>query len=87
MAMKIHGSPHSTATMRALAAAYEKDVDFEFVPVDMASGAHKQQPFLSLNVCFTALLLLHRLHLKTTVLFGSLSLFNIEVKLWSFVKV
>jgi len=54
--MKIYGSPFSTATMRALAAAYEKNVDFQFVPVDMASGAHKQHPFLSLNVCFIALL-------------------------------
>lgn len=49
MAVKIHGSPFSTATMRVLAAAYEKELDFEFVLVDMASGAHKQQPFLSLN--------------------------------------
>ncbi|KAI4339477.1 hypothetical protein MLD38_024419 [Melastoma candidum] len=47
--MKLHGSPISTATMRALAALYEKDFDFEFCLVDMKSGAHKSPAFLSLN--------------------------------------
>lgn len=28
---------------------YEKDLDFELVPVNMSTGAHKQEPFLSLN--------------------------------------
>lgn len=39
----------STATMRVLAALYEKDLQFELIPVDMRVGAHKQEPFLSLN--------------------------------------
>lgn len=41
--------PISPNVMRALAAAYEKELEFEYVPLDMNSGAHKQQPFLSLN--------------------------------------
>nr|BAM21532.1 glutathione S-transferase-like protein [Dianthus caryophyllus] len=47
--IKVHGSPISTATLRALAVLHEKNVDFEFVFVDMKSGAHKQPHFLSLN--------------------------------------
>ncbi|KAL9235777.1 hypothetical protein vseg_010513 [Gypsophila vaccaria] len=49
MAIKVHGNPMSTATLRVLAALHEKQLDFEFVPVDMRAGAHKQEPFLSLN--------------------------------------
>ncbi|KMS95630.1 hypothetical protein BVRB_006410 [Beta vulgaris subsp. vulgaris] len=49
MAIKIHGSPFSGATLRVVAAAHEKEVDFEFVPVDLRSGVHKQYPFLALN--------------------------------------
>ncbi|GLU07406.1 hypothetical protein SLE2022_243660 [Rubroshorea leprosula] len=48
-AIKVHGSVLSTATQRVLACLYEKELEFEFVPVDMKSGAHKQEPFLSLN--------------------------------------
>ncbi|KAM7495891.1 hypothetical protein LguiA_020305 [Lonicera macranthoides] len=47
--MKLHGSPISTATMRVLAVLHEKDVDFEFVPINMATGEHKSPAFLSLN--------------------------------------
>ncbi|KAL0711456.1 hypothetical protein Bca4012_018434 [Brassica carinata] len=47
--IKVHGVPMSTATMRVLAALYEKELDFELIPVDMRAGAHKQEPFLSLN--------------------------------------
>ncbi|KAK9726279.1 hypothetical protein RND81_05G203500 [Saponaria officinalis] len=49
MAIKVYGSPISTATLRAVAALHEKDIAFEFVVVDMKSGAHKQEPFISLN--------------------------------------
>ncbi|XP_047334872.1 glutathione S-transferase APIC-like [Impatiens glandulifera] len=49
MALKVHGSPISSATQRALAAVMEKQLEFELVPVDMASGAHKKEPFISLN--------------------------------------
>ncbi|KAJ0239964.1 Glutathione S-transferase F8 [Hirschfeldia incana] len=47
--IKVHGVPMSTATMRVLAALYEKELEFELLPVDMRAGAHKQEPFLSLN--------------------------------------
>lgn len=49
MGIKIHGSPFSTATLRAVAVVEEKGLDYEFVNVDMKSGAHKQEPFISLN--------------------------------------
>ncbi|KAH9615626.1 hypothetical protein KSS87_011779 [Heliosperma pusillum] len=49
MAVKVHGSPISTATLRAVVALYEKEIDFEFVTVDMKSGAHKHPQFLALN--------------------------------------
>ncbi|KAI4326469.1 hypothetical protein MLD38_031782 [Melastoma candidum] len=48
-ALKLHGSPISTATMRVLAGLHEKGLEFEFSPVDMSIGAHKLQPYLSLN--------------------------------------
>ncbi|GKV04926.1 hypothetical protein SLEP1_g17013 [Rubroshorea leprosula] len=47
--IKVHGAVYSTATQRVSACLYEKEVEFELVPVDMSTGAHKQQPFLSLN--------------------------------------
>ncbi|KAK8639569.1 hypothetical protein V6N13_137944 [Hibiscus sabdariffa] len=47
--LKLHGNPLSTATQRVLACLYEKDVDFEFVDVDMKAGEHKSEKFLSLN--------------------------------------
>ena len=50
MAIKIHGLAMSSATLRVMAAAHEKELDYELVPVDLKSGAHKQEPFLSLNV-------------------------------------
>lgn len=48
--IKVHGSPFSTATMRVTATLYEKQLEFEFVPIDMRNGEHKKEPFLSLNV-------------------------------------
>ncbi|KAI4349638.1 hypothetical protein L6164_010202 [Bauhinia variegata] len=48
-ARKVHGSPVSTATMRVTACLYEKQLEFEFVPVDMANQQHKKEPYLSLN--------------------------------------
>ncbi|KAE8727593.1 Glutathione S-transferase PARB [Hibiscus syriacus] len=47
--MKVHGNPLSTATQRVLACLYEKDVEFQFVNVDMAAGEHKSENFLSHN--------------------------------------
>ncbi|KAF8015082.1 hypothetical protein BT93_H0775 [Corymbia citriodora subsp. variegata] len=49
MVMKVYGSVLSTATMRVFAALYEKDLEFEFVPVDLRAGEHKKEHFLALN--------------------------------------
>ncbi|MCD7456629.1 glutathione Stransferase [Datura stramonium] len=49
MVIKVHGNPMSTATMRVAACLIDKDLDFEFVFVDMATDQHKKHPFLSLN--------------------------------------
>ncbi|CAN6468826.1 unnamed protein product [Victoria cruziana] len=46
---KVYGTSLSTATMRAVVCLYEKDVEFDFVVVDMRAGAHKREPFISLN--------------------------------------
>ncbi|KAE8703543.1 Glutathione S-transferase F6 [Hibiscus syriacus] len=48
-AIKVHGSPMSTATRRVLACLYEKELDFQFVPINMAAGEHKSENFLALN--------------------------------------
>ncbi|KAM6540991.1 hypothetical protein CsatB_005438 [Cannabis sativa] len=47
--IKVIGTAYSIATMRVLACLYEKDLDFQFVPVDLSTGQHKMEPFLSLN--------------------------------------
>ncbi|XP_058200151.1 glutathione S-transferase-like [Rhododendron vialii] len=47
--MKVHGAVLSTASQRVFACLYEKQLDFELVPVDMSTGGHKMEPFISLN--------------------------------------
>ncbi|KAA8543119.1 hypothetical protein F0562_021386 [Nyssa sinensis] len=47
--IKVHGSVISNAVMRACASLYEKELEFEFVPVDLKAGQHKTEAFLSLN--------------------------------------
>lgn len=49
MAIKVHGSVISTAFLRVFACLYENDVEAEYVPVNMATGEHKKEPFLTLN--------------------------------------
>ncbi|GAA0176235.1 transferase [Lithospermum erythrorhizon] len=49
MAIKVHGSPISTATQRVLATLIEKGVEYELVLVDLSKGEHKHPSFLSLN--------------------------------------
>nr|prf glutathione S-transferase [Silene vulgaris] len=49
MTIKVHGNPRSTATQRVLVALYEKHLEFEFVPIDMGAGGHKQPSYLALN--------------------------------------
>ncbi|KAM7501254.1 hypothetical protein LguiB_000158 [Lonicera macranthoides] len=48
-AIKVHGSIISTAAMRVFTCLNEKDLDFDFVPVDLQAGEHKKESFLSLN--------------------------------------
>ncbi|XP_062088353.1 glutathione S-transferase F8, chloroplastic-like [Humulus lupulus] len=47
--IKVHGTPLSTAFQRAVVFLHEKEVDYEFVPIDMRAGAHKQESFIFLN--------------------------------------
>ncbi|KAI3800951.1 hypothetical protein L1987_29051 [Smallanthus sonchifolius] len=49
MALKLHGIAGSPPAFRAMAALYEKDLDFEFVRVNNASREQKTPRFLSLN--------------------------------------
>ncbi|XP_050266872.1 glutathione S-transferase-like [Quercus robur] len=48
-AIKAHGNLISTPTNRVLVTLYEKELEFEFVSVDMSTGEHKKDHFLSLN--------------------------------------
>ncbi|KAK3415554.1 hypothetical protein EUGRSUZ_H01175 [Eucalyptus grandis] len=50
MVMKVHGSVFSAPTMRVLIALHEKDLEFEFVFVDLRAGEHKKEHFLALNL-------------------------------------
>ncbi|XP_006855530.2 glutathione S-transferase PARB [Amborella trichopoda] len=50
MAIKLHGSWMSTATLRVGTTLTEKGLDFEFVPVDIRAKEHKQENFLPVNV-------------------------------------
>ncbi|CAN0896479.1 Glutathione S-transferase PARB [Linum grandiflorum] len=47
--IKVYGSPISTATQRVFATLYEKELEFEFIKVDLRSGEQKKEPFISLN--------------------------------------
>ncbi|KAI9180987.1 hypothetical protein LWI28_024936 [Acer negundo] len=49
MALKLYGAPMSTCTTRVTISLYEKDLDFELIPVDLFAGEHKKPPFLSKN--------------------------------------
>lgn len=47
MVLKLYGSSKSTCTRRVAVVLKEKNVPYEFVPVDIASGAHKSAEFLA----------------------------------------
>ncbi|KAL5712979.1 glutathione transferase [Ranunculus cassubicifolius] len=49
MVLKLHGAAFSTCTSRVMGVMYEKDIEFELVPVDMGGGGHKQPAFLAMN--------------------------------------
>jgi glutathione S-transferase len=46
MVLKLYGTPLSTSTQRAVLVLKEKEVPYEFVPVDLASGEHKAPSYL-----------------------------------------
>lgn len=50
MTIKVHGMWYSNATGRVLATLFEKEVEFEVIPVDILKGAQKQPDFLALQV-------------------------------------
>ncbi|KMU75832.1 glutathione S-transferase 1 [Coccidioides immitis RMSCC 3703] len=47
MVLKLHGSPVSTCTKRVAMVLHEKNVPFEFHPVDLAKGEQKAPEFIS----------------------------------------
>jgi len=49
MAIKVYGSPGSTATLRLRACLAEKDLDYEYIKIDMGKKEHKHPDFLSRN--------------------------------------
>ncbi|KAK9057255.1 hypothetical protein SSX86_022090 [Deinandra increscens subsp. villosa] len=49
MAIKLYGATGSTASLRVRACLAEKDLDYEFVSVDMSNKEHKSPQFLSRN--------------------------------------
>ncbi|XP_076920469.1 glutathione S-transferase APIC-like [Bidens hawaiensis] len=49
MAIKVYGSMFSAATLRVLLCLAEKDIDFELITVDLATGEHKKPHMLERN--------------------------------------
>ncbi|KVI12467.1 glutathione S-transferase PARB-like [Cynara cardunculus var. scolymus] len=49
MAIKVYGSMISTATLRVLLCLAEKDLDYELIFIDLATGEHKSPHMLSNN--------------------------------------
>ncbi|XP_062207997.1 glutathione S-transferase 3-like [Phragmites australis] len=47
--LKLYGMPLSPNVVRVATALNEKGLDFEIVPIDLRTGAHKQPEFLALN--------------------------------------
>ena len=47
---KLYGMPLSANVIRVATVLNEKGLDFEIVPVDLRTGAHKTPEFLALNV-------------------------------------
>ncbi|GAB4841156.1 hypothetical protein Ancab_021901 [Ancistrocladus abbreviatus] len=46
---KVYGSLDCPNTLKVMACLFEHGLDFEFVPVDVEAGEHKQKAFLSLS--------------------------------------
>ncbi|RAL42115.1 hypothetical protein DM860_011898 [Cuscuta australis] len=48
-ALKVHGIILSPPVQRVIACLKEKELDYEFNQINLQTGEHKQQPFISLN--------------------------------------
>lgn len=46
MILKLYGAPATTCTKRVALILHEKEVPFEFFPVDFAKGEHKAPEFI-----------------------------------------
>ncbi|PIN18083.1 Glutathione S-transferase [Handroanthus impetiginosus] len=49
MGIKVQGHPLSPAAQRVMLCLAEKNLDYEFVSVDLTAGQHKKEPFISIN--------------------------------------
>ncbi|KAL3849779.1 hypothetical protein ACJIZ3_011661 [Penstemon smallii] len=49
MAIKVHGNPFSPPVQRVFLTLVEKDLDYEFVFVDLSIRQHKKEPYLLMN--------------------------------------
>jgi glutathione S-transferase len=49
MGIKVHGHPLSPAAQRVALCLVEKELEYEFILVDLMSGQHKKEPFISIN--------------------------------------
>ncbi|CAA0832038.1 Glutathione S-transferase F7 [Striga hermonthica] len=49
MAIKLYGHPLSVPTRRVALCLEEKGLQYEFVLVDLSTGQHKKEPFISIN--------------------------------------
>ncbi|KAK0517593.1 hypothetical protein Tsubulata_739797 [Turnera subulata] len=47
--IKVYGTSFFTNVSRVMLCLYEKDLDFEFIPVDLKNGEQRKEPYLSLN--------------------------------------
>ena len=50
MVVKVYGPAYASATRRVLACLFDKEIEFELVPVDLLKGEHKNPDFLKLQV-------------------------------------
>ncbi|XXG65801.1 hypothetical protein AAC387_Pa05g3418 [Persea americana] len=49
MVVKVYGPAYASATRRVLACLFDKEIEFELVPVDLLKGEHKNPDFLKLQ--------------------------------------
>ncbi|KAL3647998.1 hypothetical protein CASFOL_008966 [Castilleja foliolosa] len=49
MMIKVHAALFAPNAARVLACLHEKDLDYEFVPIDLRAREQKKEPFISIN--------------------------------------